>query len=69
MCGGAIISDFIGVKRGRKLAPQDLWSEIDPYSDLLGFDATTATSKQSPPPLPFQFDEISDKKGMCLINI
>nr|ACM79120.1 ethylene-responsive factor 2 [Halimodendron halodendron] len=53
MCGGAIISDFIGVKGGRKVAPQDFWSELDPYSDLLGFDVTTATSKQSPPPLPF----------------
>ncbi|CAJ1963331.1 unnamed protein product [Sphenostylis stenocarpa] len=59
MCGGAIISDFIGVKRDRKLAAQQLWSELDPFSDFLGFDssATTATSK-SQPPLPV----ISDKK-------
>ncbi|KAJ4844969.1 hypothetical protein Tsubulata_011701 [Turnera subulata] len=36
MCGGAIISDFVAVKRGRKLTAEDLWSELDPYSDLLG---------------------------------
>lgn len=56
MCGGAIISDFIGVNSaGRK----NFWSELDAYSDLLGLGstatATTATSK--PPPL-------SDKKGI-----
>ncbi|XP_058076922.1 ethylene-responsive transcription factor RAP2-3-like [Magnolia sinica] len=39
MCGGAIISDFIDVKRGRKLTPQDLWSESDTLSDLLLLDS------------------------------
>ncbi|XVF62536.1 hypothetical protein PTKIN_Ptkin09bG0016000 [Pterospermum kingtungense] len=38
MCGGAIISDFISVKRGRKLTPEDIWSELDTFSDLLGLD-------------------------------
>ncbi|OIV95904.1 hypothetical protein TanjilG_27008 [Lupinus angustifolius] len=56
MCGGAIISDFIGVKRGRNLVThQDLWAELDPLSDLLGFDATNPTSKDQQPP-PFYFD-------------
>ncbi|XP_061369335.1 ethylene-responsive transcription factor RAP2-3-like [Gastrolobium bilobum] len=51
MCGGAIISDFIGVKkRGRSHDGQDLWSELDPFSDLLGFDVTSA-SKNTPPPV------------------
>eukprot|EP00262_Sarcandra_glabra_P011081 TRINITY_DN26782_c0_g1_i1.p1 TRINITY_DN26782_c0_g1~~TRINITY_DN26782_c0_g1_i1.p1 ORF type:complete len:223 (-),score=30.53 TRINITY_DN26782_c0_g1_i1:90-737(-) len=31
MCGGAIISDFIRVKRCRKLTPQDFWSEFDTF--------------------------------------
>ncbi|KAK7246363.1 hypothetical protein RIF29_41230 [Crotalaria pallida] len=53
MCGGAIISDFIGVKRGRNVATQDLWAELDPLSDLLGFDATTPTSKDQQPSLYF----------------
>ncbi|XP_077218756.1 ethylene-responsive transcription factor RAP2-3-like [Tasmannia lanceolata] len=35
MCGGAIISDFIAIRRGRKLTPQDLRSEFDTFSDLL----------------------------------
>ncbi|XP_068663059.1 uncharacterized protein [Aristolochia californica] len=35
MCGGAIISGFIAVKRGRKLSPEDLWSEFGTFSDLL----------------------------------
>ncbi|KAK8489406.1 hypothetical protein V6N13_022933 [Hibiscus sabdariffa] len=39
MCGGAIISDFIAVKRGRKLTARDLWSELDTFSDLLGLDS------------------------------
>ncbi|CAK7333304.1 unnamed protein product [Dovyalis caffra] len=38
MCGGAIISDFVAVKRGRRLAAEDLWSELDAFSDFLGFD-------------------------------
>ncbi|XP_042500557.1 ethylene-responsive transcription factor RAP2-3-like isoform X2 [Macadamia integrifolia] len=38
MCGGAIISDFIAVKRCRDLTTQDLWSDFDTISDLLGFD-------------------------------
>ena len=38
MCGGAIISDFIAVKRGRNLTAEDLWSELDTFSDLLGLD-------------------------------
>lgn len=49
MCGGAIISDFIAVKRGRKLTAGDLWSELDPFSDLLGFDSSAASSKPQPP--------------------
>ena len=60
MCGGAIISDFIGVKRGRNLAAQELWSELDPFSDLLGFDTTTTTTTNQPP--------LPDKKGMYLPN-
>ena len=38
MCGGAIISDFIAVKRGRNLTTEDLWSELDTFSDLLGLN-------------------------------
>ncbi|KAF7837790.1 Ethylene-responsive transcription factor RAP2-3 [Senna tora] len=45
MCGGAIISDFIGVRRGRKLTAADLWSELDPLSDLLGFDTNSSSSR------------------------
>lgn len=59
MCGGAIISDFIGVKRDRNVAAEQLWSELDPFSDLLGFDATTITTSKRQPPFPV----ISDKKG------
>ncbi|KAG4990470.1 hypothetical protein JHK87_023927 [Glycine soja] len=55
MCGGAIISDFIGVKRGRNLAAQELWSELDPFSDFLGFHTTN--SKNQPP-----LQKIPDKK-------
>jgi len=38
MCGGAIISDFVSVKRGRKPTTEDLWSELDSLSDFLGLD-------------------------------
>ncbi|KAM5568903.1 hypothetical protein ABKV19_016428 [Rosa sericea] len=41
MCGGAIISDFIEAKRGRKLTAEDLWSELDTISDLLGLDSSS----------------------------
>ncbi|KAE8711919.1 ERF071 protein [Hibiscus syriacus] len=40
MCGGAIISDFIAVKRGWNLTSQDLWSELNAFSDLLGLDSS-----------------------------
>lgn len=39
MCGGAIISDFIDLKRGRKLTAEDLWSELDTFSDLFGLNS------------------------------
>ncbi|RDY06669.1 Ethylene-responsive transcription factor RAP2-3, partial [Mucuna pruriens] len=59
MCGGAIISGFIGVNHGRNLAAQELWSELDPFSDLLPFDtAVTAATSKYQPPLP----KIPDKK-------
>ncbi|XP_042519643.1 ethylene-responsive transcription factor RAP2-3-like [Macadamia integrifolia] len=38
MCGGAILSDLIAGKPGRKVKNEDLWSEFDAISDLLGFD-------------------------------
>ncbi|KAE9594939.1 hypothetical protein Lal_00041217 [Lupinus albus] len=66
MCGGAIISDFIGVKRGRNLVTQDLWAELDPLSDFLGFDANTLTSNdQQPPTLYFDHKppQIPQTKG------
>nr|DAD38149.1 TPA_asm: hypothetical protein HUJ06_008790 [Nelumbo nucifera] len=44
MCGGAIISDFIAAKRGRKLTTQDLWSEFDTISDLLLKDSLSSSS-------------------------
>ncbi|XP_050132053.1 ethylene-responsive transcription factor RAP2-3-like isoform X1 [Malus sylvestris] len=46
MCGGAIISDFIAAKRGRKLTEKDLWSELDTISDLLGIDHSNSINKQ-----------------------
>lgn len=38
MCGGAIISDFVAGKRGRKLTPENVWSELDTISNLFGLD-------------------------------
>lgn len=35
MCGGAIISDYVPNPRGsRRLPTDDLWSELDTFSDL-----------------------------------
>ncbi|PON88232.1 AP2/ERF transcription factor [Trema orientale] len=80
MCGGAIISDFVAVKRGRKLTPKDLWSELDTISDLLGIDhgyssnatSTTNTTKDyhhvAPPqklPKPPN-NVVNDKKAQKL---
>ncbi|GMI80125.1 RELATED TO AP2 3, ethylene-responsive element binding protein, ETHYLENE RESPONSE FACTOR 72 [Hibiscus trionum] len=53
MCGGAIISDFIAVKRGRKLTAQDLWSELDTFSDLLGLDCSNGKAS---------FNQLDNKK-------
>ncbi|KAL6188544.1 hypothetical protein ACLB2K_039936 [Fragaria x ananassa] len=46
MCGGAIISDFIEAKRSRKLTAEDLWSELDTISDLLGLDYSSTNNAQ-----------------------
>lgn len=67
MCGGAIISDFIGVKRDR-----DLWFELDPSVDLLGLGGgaaafNTPTSKELPP-LSFENFFSSDKKVVACDN-
>ncbi|CAJ2662261.1 unnamed protein product [Trifolium pratense] len=58
MCGGAIISDFIGVKRDR-----DLWFELDPSVDLLGLGSAFNTPNfKELPPLNFEKFFSSDKK-------
>ncbi|KAG5236019.1 hypothetical protein OIU76_010839 [Salix suchowensis] len=38
MCGGAIISDIVAVKRGRISTTEDLWLEHDTISEFYGFD-------------------------------
>nr|QBX99291.1 ERF2 [Betula platyphylla] len=43
MCGGAIISDFVDIRPGRKVSPEELWSELDTFSDLHGFDSSNGT--------------------------
>lgn len=48
MCGGAIISGFIAAKRGRKLTKEDLWSELDTISDLLGLDSANGGDDLNP---------------------
>lgn len=48
MCGGAIISGFIAAKRGRKLTKEDLWSELDTISDLLGLDSANGGDDFNP---------------------
>ncbi|KAE8725847.1 NAC domain protein [Hibiscus syriacus] len=53
MCGGAIISDFIAVKRGRKLTARDLWSELETFSDLLGLGCSNGKDS---------FDQIDNNK-------
>nr|QBZ39627.1 ethylene-responsive element binding protein [Santalum album] len=40
MCGGAIISDYDPGNRGRKLTTEELWSELDAFSDFFSFDPT-----------------------------
>ncbi|KDP27844.1 hypothetical protein JCGZ_18924 [Jatropha curcas] len=53
MCGGAIISDFVAVKRSRRLNAEDLWSELDTFSDFLGLDYPNNGNKEV---LPSHFD-------------
>ncbi|XP_021888308.1 ethylene-responsive transcription factor RAP2-3-like [Carica papaya] len=49
MCGGAIISDFVPVTtRGRKLTAEELWSELDVFTDLWGLDSMR---KEAPKPV------------------
>ena len=51
MCGGAIISDFVPTKPGRKsTASHDFWSDLDTFADLLGFDPSSLSASQHPKP-------------------
>ncbi|OWM88139.1 ethylene-responsive transcription factor RAP2-3-like [Punica granatum] len=41
MCGGAIISGFVEIRRGRRCAGgDDFWSDLDAISDLLGLGSS-----------------------------
>ncbi|KAJ6351702.1 hypothetical protein OIU78_007578 [Salix suchowensis] len=52
MCGGAIISDFVAVKHGRRLTVEDLWEdlrpELDLFSEYVRFDLHNNGSKKDP---------------------
>ncbi|KAF9677976.1 hypothetical protein SADUNF_Sadunf08G0164000 [Salix dunnii] len=52
MCGGAIISDFVAVKHGRRLTVEDLWEDLRPELDLISeylrFDLHNNGSKKDP---------------------
>ncbi|XP_057748859.1 ethylene-responsive transcription factor RAP2-3-like [Arachis stenosperma] len=70
MCGGSIISDFAGVKRGRKLVSQDSWyDELDPFFDFLGFDtavaAATNPNNKVQSPLPEIPGDNNNKVAAC----
>uniref|UniRef100_A0A7N0UIC9 AP2/ERF domain-containing protein n=1 Tax=Kalanchoe fedtschenkoi TaxID=63787 RepID=A0A7N0UIC9_KALFE len=41
MCGGAVISSLIGSNRGPNLITHDLWHQLDPSSDIFGFNSAT----------------------------
>ncbi|KAL5785145.1 hypothetical protein ACOSQ2_007537 [Xanthoceras sorbifolium] len=65
MCGGAIISDFIDLRRGRKLTAEDLWYELDTISDLLGLENSGKNQSkqidlQFPRQKTNQVDKVSD---------
>ncbi|XP_030508291.2 ethylene-responsive transcription factor RAP2-3 [Cannabis sativa] len=49
MCGGAIISDFVDGKRGRKLTKEDLWSDLDTISELFGLDSNYFNGSSTEP--------------------
>lgn len=44
MCGGSIISKIVVENRGQKpTTTEELWSELDAFSDLLAFDSNANT--------------------------
>ncbi|KAK6930215.1 AP2/ERF domain [Dillenia turbinata] len=61
MCGGAIISDIVTVKRGRNMTMQELWSELDIFSNLLGFDFKNNSVGDSSSTLNNTFQSFNDK--------
>ncbi|KAK2645387.1 hypothetical protein Ddye_020582 [Dipteronia dyeriana] len=60
MCGGAIITDFDELRRGRKLTAEDLWSELDTISELLGIDYTTGKNHNQIPQKTNQVAKVSE---------
>jgi hypothetical protein len=58
MCGGAIISDFVDIRPGRNLSPEELWSELDTVSaDFLGFDSYPNQFSYKVPQKPKQLNK------------
>ncbi|WCJ23435.1 Ethylene-responsive transcription factor 1 [Euphorbia peplus] len=39
MCGGAILLELDAVKRSRKMTAEDLWSQLDVFSEFLGLES------------------------------
>ncbi|OIW17692.1 hypothetical protein TanjilG_29042 [Lupinus angustifolius] len=64
MCGGAIISDFIDVKlkRGRKLTTNDLWSELDVFSNSSSSSSSSSSISKPLPPNLLQFPNNQEKE-------
>lgn len=48
MCGGALISDFIEMRRGHGRTSDSFWSDLDAISDLLGLDPSGVEASQNP---------------------
>ncbi|XP_062175824.1 ethylene-responsive transcription factor RAP2-3 isoform X2 [Alnus glutinosa] len=63
MCGGAIISDFVDIRPGRNLSPEELWSELDTVSaDFLGFDSYPNQFSYKVPQKPKQLNKVAEKE-------
>lgn len=62
-----MISDFTAVKRGRRMSTEELWSELDTISDLLGLDSSESEQYWLYNKLANEPNRLSSSKGILFL--
>ncbi|XP_015573366.1 ethylene-responsive transcription factor RAP2-3 isoform X2 [Ricinus communis] len=67
MCGGSILADADDVKPRRRLFSQDLWAELDPFSNFFGLNYLTDSANKNHLSTHFDF-KLTPQKPKLQLN-